>query len=329
MPMEKHEQISPYYLFYIKGCNFAKTNSQVDLRLATEYLEKALSFKETDIAFQQLAIAFAKLDDTEMYENTIIRGANAGFKSFYSVCGLFYANNKDKANEEKSLMWFNKGIESNDPKSFADLAKLYMNGCAAFKKDINQAEVLLQKGLSLHDPKWNGLFSFLLGNLCYEKRLFSIAAKLYKKAIDYGYLQATNNLALMYRDGVGVKQDPEKYMEYLMMYLCPENAVEIAGVYLTDRFAPSNEEIAFMYFQYAASRGHAISAIMCAGFLIERKSTDEALINRYLEIAFKNGINDENLKDHFDDIEMTLGKGVSQKLKELAEKYWDMRRSVA
>lgn len=327
--MEKVKQISPYYLFYIKGVNEYKLNSQANLKMAVEYLEKALNFKETESAYIQLSNVYARLNDVKMYEKTILRGAEAGFTPFYSLCGLFYANTKPKADKEKSLMWFNKGIESRDPKTYADLAKLYMNGCFAFEKDFDQAESLLQKGLSLHDPKWNGLFAYLLANLCYEKKIYVVAAKYYKKAIEYGYMQATNDLALMYRDGIGVKQDSEKYMDYIMMYLCPENAVEIAGVYLTDQFALPNEEIAFRYFQYAASQGHAVSAIMCAGYLIEKKNANEASINKYLEIAFKNGINNENLKGHFDVIELTLGESVSKKLKELADKYWNMRSSAA
>lgn len=327
--MAKTKQISPYYLFYIKGINEAKSNSQVELRLAVDHLKNALNFKETEEALHQLAICYAKLNDTTMYENTIVRGAELGFKLFYSSCGLFYANNRENANKDESLRWFNKGIEEKDPKSYADLAQLFMRGCFAFNPDFNQAELLLQKGFSLNNQKWNGYFAFQIANLCYEKKLYVIAARYYKKAIDYGYFLATNNLALMYRDGIGVRQDPEKYMELLMMHLNPNNAFEIAGIFLTNQFTPPDEDIAFKYFQYAASKGHPAASIMCAAFLIEKKSGDETLINRYLEIAFRNGINDENLKKHFDDIEIALGKDVSQKLNKLAEKYWNMRRSAA
>lgn len=323
------QQISPYYLFYIKGTAKAKSNFDVDLKKAVDYLNKALEYKETEVAFNQLVIVFAKLHDADMYEKTILRAARAGFKVFYSSCGLFYANNKEKANEVLSLEWFNKGIEAKEPKAYSDLAKLYMTGCAAFKPDYDKAEKLLLKALALNDNKWNGYFAWSLGLLLYEKKMYKQAAQYYIKAIDYGYKDATFNLALMYRDGIGVKKDSEKYMEYLMMHLSKENTFEIAGVYLTNQFTPPDEDVAFMYFQYAASKGHPVAAIMCAAFLIDRKVNNEKLIENYLEIAFKNGMTDENLKNHYDQIEQELGIGVSHKLKELSEKYWNMRRGEA
>ena len=180
------KQISPYYLFYIKGTAKAKSNFDVDLKEAADYLSKALEYKETEAAFNQLAIVYAKIDDVDMYEKTILRGADAGFKVFYSSCGLFYASNIKKVNEALSLEWFNKGIEGKEPKAYSDLAKLYMTGCAAFKPDYDKAEKLLFEALALNDKKWNGYFAWSLGFLLYEKKMYKQAAQYYKKAIDYG-----------------------------------------------------------------------------------------------------------------------------------------------
>ena len=328
--MDQKKQISPYYLFYLKGVKNANTKSVFTLKLAADYLEKALTFKETQEAFKELAVVYTKLDDNDSYKKTILRGAEAGFKLFYSSCGLYYANNKEEANEQLSLEWFNKGLEINDSKTISDLANLYMTGCNAFDKDYDKAGRLLQKGLDTsNDNKWKGYFAWSLGQLSYEKKLYSVAASLYQQAIDLGYVQASRNLAVMYRDGVGVKKDSEKYVECLMLYLCPENAAEIAGVFLLNQLTPPDEEIAFDYLQYAANKGHAVAAMVCAGILINRKSTNEQLINRYLELAFKNGINNDNLKDCFEEIEDAFGEVVGKKLKSLAEEYWNIRRGEA
>lgn len=322
------QQISPYYLLFLKGSIKHKTNRVPDLNEAADLLEKALTIKETEEAFKELASVYMKLGNTEMYEKTILRGANKGFVFFYTSCGLFYANKADK-DETSVLEWFNKGIEAKDSRCYMELAKLYILGCPAFKPNFDYAEKLLLEGLNLHNHNWEGLFANTLGLFYYEKKMYLKAEKYYKLAIELGHMDSTFNIALMYRDGVGVEKNPEKYMSYIMMHLNKNNAYEIGSVYLSNVYCPKDEEIALLYFQYAANHGDPRAAIMCACIFADRNPSNESVVNTYLELAFRNGRNDETLKNSLDMIEKEFGESRRQKFKELAEKYWNMRRSEA
>ena len=314
------KQLSPYYALFIKGQEAYKSNSRAKTKTAIELFEKALTFKKTEEAFTQLAARYARINDSQKYEQTILCAAETGFESFYSTCGLFYANNNERADREKSLKWFNKGIEKFDPKSYSDLARLYVTGCCLFKANIEQAEFLYLQGLELNTSKWNGYFAWALGLIYYEKKQFKDAAKYYEKAVKYGYMQATFYLALMYRDGIGVERDPNKYLEYLMMNLSPENAWEIAIVFFTGIYGEQDEKIAFDYCCYAASKGHVSAATMCAAYLISKKSKNTSAINKYLNIALRNDIDGERFYNELHKMESAFGKEVSDTLQKMAQK---------
>ena len=173
------------------------------------------------------------------------------------------------------------------------------------------------------------LLQMILGLVEYEKKNYTEAADYYKKAIDNGYMQASFNLALMYRDGVGVENDPELYIQNLLKHLSVQSALEIAGIYMLGQYAPEDREVAYIYLDYAAKNGNPVGAIMCAGLILEKENYSENLLNKYLEIAFRNGATDENMKAHYDEIEETLGEKVRKKLQELASKYWEIRRNEA
>ena len=323
------DKISPYYSFYIKGVAGAKSNSLVKIRLAAEDLKKSLSYKKTQEAYNTLLICYMKLDENDLYEKTLLDAVGDGFTYFYASCGMYYANHEDNYNKEKSLLWFSKGMEACEPKAFSDLANLYITGCKAFRSDYIKAEEVLLKGLKLNDSKWNGYFNWALGLIEYEKKSFIDAANYYKKAIDEGYAQASFNLALMYRDGVGVEKDPELYIENLLKHLSVQSALEIAGIYMLGQYAPKDIEIAFIYLDYAAKNGNPVGAIMCAAMIIKKEDYSEDLLNKYLEIAFMNGANDENMKENYDMIEDTLGEKARNKIQELASKYWEIRKNKA
>ena len=323
------DKISPYYSFYIKGAVGAKTNSLVKIRLAAENLEKSLSYKKTQEAYNSLLVCYMKLNENVLYEKTLFEAAENGFTYFYASCGMYYANHKEKYNKEESLSWFLKAMEAGEPKAFSDLANLYVTGCKAFESDYEKAEEVYLKGLALNDPKWNGYFNWALGLVEYEKKNFIKAADYYKKAIDSGYAQASFNLALMYRDGLGVEKDPELYIQNLLKHLSVQSALEIAGIYMLGQYAPEDREVASIYLDYAAKNGNPVGAIMCAAMILEKENYSENLLNKYLEIAFRNGATDENMKSHYDKIEETLGEKVRKKLQELASRYWEIRRNEA
>ena len=323
------EMISNYYSNYIKGAYYTKSKNVVQIRLGADYLKEALKIKQTEEAYQALLICYLKLQENAEYEHVLFEAVDNGFDAFYSSCGIYYANSKEKYDKDKALFWFKKGMNLKNARCYSELSKLYITGCLAFKPDREKGVELLKKGLELNDPKWNGYFSWALGLAYYEDKKYDEALVLYQNAIDAGYQQANYNLAILYRDGAGVEKDPEKYVQYLLKHLSPESALEIAGVYLLNTYAKADTEIACIYLDYAARQGNPVGAIMSAAFLVTRKQYDEKLLNQYLEIAFRNGVNDENMKAHFDDIEDVFGEDVKKKLQDLATKYWNLTRGQA
>ena len=323
------EMLSDYYANYIKGTYYGKSNSMVKIRLGADYLKKALEVKETEEAYRSLLVCYLRLNDNAEYERVLFEAVDNGFEAFYSTCGIYYANNREKHDEEKALYWFQKGMELKDGRCYSELAKLYVSGCNAFKPDRAKGTELLKKGLELNDSKWNGYFACMLGLAYYEDKKYDEAVELYRKALDYDYQQANYYLAIMYRDGVGVEKDSEKYLELLLKYLFVDSALEIAGVYLLNQIVKEDKEIAFIYLDYAARQGNAVGAILSAAYLVERGNYDEKLLNQYLEIAFRNGVTDQNMKDHYEEIEDAFNEEIRKKLQELATKYWHLSRGQA
>ncbi len=323
------EMLSSYYANYIKGAYYSKSKSTIQIHLAIEWLNKALEAKQTEEACHSLLICYFKLNDSDKYEQVLLEAVDNGFEAFYTTCGIFYANNKEKFDEGKALYWFQKGIDLKDARCCSELAKLYISGCKAFKPDRTKSIDLLKKGLELNNPKWNGYFACMLGLAYYEDKKYDEAYELYKKALDYNYQQANYYLALMYRDGVGVEKDSQKYLELLMKYLFVDSALEIAGVFLLNQIVKEDKEVAYIFLDYAAREGNAVGAILSAAYLVERGKYDEKLLNQYLEIAFRNGVTDQNMKDHYDEIEDAFNEEVRNKLQELASKYWNLSRRKA
>ncbi len=312
-------KFSPYYTYFLRGKIFLSTPSKINL--AIECFQKSLEYKKTFEAYDSLLMAVAKTGNVDLYESTLLSAASNGFKEFYSSCGSFYAKNKQKCNFEKALDWFEKGMREDDPKSLYELGNLYVNGSLVFETNMEKAEDVLLKGLNLNDSKWNGTFNFLLGKLYFDTSKYDKAKIHLEKASQAGILQANYQLALLYKDGLGVDKDHEKYMDYLLKHLDAQTAKEIAGIFLDGEIAPVDNLISFTFFDYATTKGDPIAAIMCAGFLVSRKEYNKNDVIKYLDIAFKNGYNNENIISSIDTISSFFDDSVRKELNEIVEKY--------
>ena len=317
------EKISPYFTSYLHGLRLSKSKKPVDIELAVEHFKNALKIKKTDEAYTQLALAYSKLDCVDLYEKTILEAAENGFTGFYSSCGYLYANNKEKLDRKKSLGWFQKGLDAKSAKAYHDLAKLYLSGCKAFEKDEDKAIKLLKEGLELKDKKWSGELAWMLGTSERDKLEYEDAAKHFQLAIDYGYGKANFDLAMLYKEGLGVAKDLDKYLDHLIRHLSVESAMEAAGVFLTGELIRSDLDLAYIFFAYAAEQGNPIAAIMCAAIVVSKPNYDEQLLNKYLDIAFIAGSKDGDLMSKFDELLAYFDEDVCKKLKEYAEEYWD------
>ena len=322
------EKISPYYSYFIKGSIDAKSTSMVKIKIAAENLEKSLTYKKTEEAYELLANCYIKLNNIEAYKKTCILAVENGFNIFCSSCGIFYANNASLANEEKSLYWFNKGIEEGEAKCCYDLGRLYSVGCKVFKKDVKKAEEVFLKGLVINDPKWNGYFNWFLGTIRFDNKEYGEALEYFKKAIEQGCFHAYSHLAILYRDGLGVEKNLNLYIESLLKDINVESALAIAGIFLHGEYVEKDDDIASSFFNYAAKKGNAIGAMMCAAFLVDSGDYDEKVLNQYLEIAFRNGATDQNMKEHYNEIEEYFGEKAGKLLQEKAEKYWLYKKNL-
>lgn len=287
-----------------------------------DYFEQALNEKETDSAYSNLLFCYIKLGKYDSCETLLKRCEQQDFPATFNGAGLFYAKHKDFFNAEKALYWFQKGIDLNYPDAFFSLGECYRAGCKAFKADGAKAIEYYRRGLELNDPKWNGRFANALGHVYSDQKEYQLAREYFEKAIAFGNEYSHLPLARLYRDGLGGEQDLEQYINHLLERLTPETALELGGIFSLGEYTRPNFEAAFAVLSRGANLGDAPCAIMCAGLLASVDVFNENAVNRYLEIAFRSGANNEKLKASFDAIIDLFGEKVGDRVWELAEKYW-------
>lgn len=312
------EKVSPFYAHYTKGLIQSESSSIGDLRLAVENFEKCLKYQESEQIYDRLLACYVKLNEKRLFEKTLVKAARSGFRRYYSSCGLLFAHSSKHNNTERALWWFNKGMSGNDPRCFAELGELYAKGCKAIKKDTNKAIEILGKGLDLRDPNWDGRIHWLLGMVYLGEEDYKTAAICFQASIASGYMDACYQLALLYRDGLGVKKSTEKYIEYLAKRIDKQSASELGSVYLTNEYTVSDKMIAYKYFAYAGNKGEPGAALLAAALLIDRHSDEKALIDRYINIAYRFFKDDKDMEDCYEAIDHYFDKSVGEKLRNMA-----------
>lgn len=323
------EKVSPYYFYYQKGLILTGRNNLSSVKEGIKYLETALTLNNKEEVYFALFHAYNKIGDMDAQERNLLKAANNRFISSYNDLGVFYAYVEGKQNKEKALMWFQRSIEAKDPKSYFNLSNYFIEGTSIIDQDIDAAIKLLNEALKLNDPKWNGSYHYLLGRAYLVKKEYINAFNFFHQAIKEDYTKAHFELAHIYKEGLGVPQNNDMYLDHLQDYLDVDSAVEMGGVFISNQIIKSDEDIAASYFKYAADRGNPIGAIMYAGILVGQKQKNTRAINYYLELAFKNSVDDEHFKSNLDGIEKTLDESVRSKIDELASKYWGIEKGKA
>lgn len=314
------KQLSPYYSLYINGLAKTQKSSKAERLEAISILKEALSIKKTLDGYKALARTYASLGDDDGYEATLLEAANNKFGEFYSSLGLFYANNPKGHSQAKALEWFQKGLESKNPKAYYEIARIYFLGSRAIEANFNIGVKVIQDGLALNDPMWNGYFHYLLGLTYYEKKDYGNALKSYEESLRLGHKEAALALACMYRGGVGVEKDPDKYVDYLLIDPNDNNLKELASVFLLGKLTPINNENALYLLQKPANHGDALGALTIAATLCEDPNYNKWEVDYYLEVAFKNGIMNQVFFD-LTTINDCLDERTKAKIRELEEKY--------
>ena len=108
-------------------------------------------------------------------------------------------------------------------------------------------------------------------NFCYANQIKKAqpekAYDLFKQGARNHYSRSTNNLALMYEEGVFVKQSWEKARKLYAQALKKQNpfaAYNLGLIYKTGLDTPKNGKLAFKLFSFAASRGNASAQVALA-----------------------------------------------------------------
>lgn len=316
------KKVSLFYTYYTRGLIDSQSSSIHKLKLAAVNLLKCYLMRPNDYIMRLYLLCLIKLGLDDTYKNFCEERAAQGYVGAYSTCGIFFANNPKYYDEQQSLYYFDRGMKANDAKSFHDLANLYYLGSKAFDKDLEKAETIALKGLALNDPHFNGHICYLLGRINLDKKTYKFAFNYFNKALEYGYRKACHYLALMYRDGLEVDENLDKYMDYLLMDLNVDSAIELGGVFASGEIVPMDNFVAFNYFDYAAKQGDPMGALMCAGLISDGQLYNEKKVDKYLEIAFRSEKGEQLIKDSFDELEKALGEKASKLLREKAEKYW-------
>ena len=138
--------------------------------------------------------------------------AESGNKSYQFLLGKYYAEGKYLEQDyEKALHWYGLAAEQGEFRAQNNLGCLYMDG-AGVEKDLEKALYWLEKSAG-QDTAYAMLN---LGELYQkEKGDYSAAMEWYKKAEKKEPKLAWYSMALLYRDGLGVKKDIKKARSYL------------------------------------------------------------------------------------------------------------------
>lgn len=316
---------------FIYGNDKNKLNKD-NIQKAINYLNEALYYcPNNQLSLDSLFHCYYLLNDLE---NMFIVAEDSLKVNCYSpIYSLsHYSIIHDIGNHIDHLIdLLKRGIEKNDNRCLLELGKVYMNPTYKNTVDYNKALEYLHKASLKKDTNYASARCFL--GLCYlnmNKPKEGFAN--FVNAKNYGYSEANKYLAHLYRDGLGVKQDYDKYLEHLFAYLDVETANEIGSIYITNMYGVDNDlEVAEKYLTYVAERSNDYPAdiLIAAGFMLTHENYDERRLDNYLTRFFKLTENNADIQKEFDVIYQCFGQDIGDKLKTNASKYWKIEREAA
>lgn len=226
----------------------------IDINLVANPLKKApLSEAESTQAFHSCVI---KKDDNACQKliNNSAQTIEECTKSTCNDMGLIYQN---AGFQNKAIGYFKKAIDLGDTRSYHNLALLYkeMGNIPQAKKYYELAISKNQFGARLN-----------LGTLYYEQKDFSNALKHFEIACTQGNAEAKmiacHNLAVMYDNGEGVKNDYQQAYKYYKIacdlnygYACNNLGVLYANGYGTTQNLSKAIELYGKACKYACNKG--------------------------------------------------------------------------
>lgn len=128
-----------------------------------------------------------------------VKRAAAGDARTEALLSVYFMGHQDFAS---ALLWYNRSAKQGDPVAQDGLGYLYLSG-QGVKKDEKLANIYFRK--SAEQGYADG--QFYLGKSLLNARQYKEGAYWSEKAARQGNVDAQFNMALLYKDGLGVKQD--------------------------------------------------------------------------------------------------------------------------
>lgn len=171
-----------------------------------------------------------------------------------------------KKDLQKAIEYFEKAANAGHVKAMYNLGVLFVDGNGNGKGDVLRGEKLIKEAAILGDPQAQIRYAETIRNSQPEKAL-----EYFKKAADKGMVIAMSYLADMYSSGE-IKQDEEKASEYFEMAAKlddEDSCYEIALRYKNGIGVPQDEKKAAQYMKQAADNHHKQAMIEYAKMLQE------------------------------------------------------------
>lgn len=244
---------------------------------AAEHWFKQAAAQGTPKAWHNLAelnIYLGEKENIELAVEYFNNAINAG--SFNSICnlGLLYRDNSLIQDLEKSLLIFKTGAQQGHLNCIFDLGYTY----EVFLNDNHTSRTWYEQAAELgSDAAMVNLGRFYHNGLGVKKDL-SKAMEYYEAAIETGNTIAYVNLGLMYEKGDGVEKNYAKAVGYYQKAVDggnPQAMHNLGVMYAEGRYLEKDLNRAFAYYQRAAKLGNKYSLFNIANAYRYGRGTDK------------------------------------------------------
>lgn len=141
------------------------------------------------------------------------RSSEMGFAPAQVALGYLYETGlSTTADPREALDWYRKAAQQGDPLAQWLVGRMIYLGEVP-PRDLNEAATWLKKSSEENNP----FAQYLLGTIARERSHYAEAAGLFRKAAEQGLPQAQFQLALLLRDGQGVRLDKVEAYEWMLV----------------------------------------------------------------------------------------------------------------
>lgn len=220
---------------YEEGHGFIK-----DYKKAKEYYEKAIE-KNCSLSLNNLAILYEQglgveqnpEKAKELYEKAIITGCK---NAMYNLAKNYEdGSNGFQENPEKAFELYQLAVKRGEKDALFQVALCYEEGKGVEK---NHRKAIKYYKKAIKKDEFDSIFN--LGLLYRQEENLENAIKIFEYGRSRGCSKSINSLALLYKDGNGVKKDIKKTIELLeesirgMNYKAMENLADLykEGIYI-------------------------------------------------------------------------------------------------